>query len=443
METGKKIQQPSDDPIVAARALKFRTAYSETEQYMRNVQQGLSWMQVTEAGFRNAMEMLVGNGNDGGIRQLCVSASSSDKTYSDRQAIAENIRSFADQIKSEMNITFAGRYLFSGYRTDQPPVYEKDNTENYRITQQFKVTDIERTFCFQKLVSTEEPTIEDITLLKLAYKDAGTLSAQMVNYSGVPPAIAVTSTSSTVATAYDPPAANEVKYIQDTGELLIGTGVETYMEQGDLEITYQKQNFKAGELNPLAYFTCTDLNTGLNYVMDHEYEYEVGVNTRLNVNSLAKDALTDKMYADLTLLQDLLAKVTISDRDALIDSIMTANPTMTREDAATEADDQITRENQNVSNLLHDRFNNMIGLIDKHMAQMSNEHTDLGSRMTRMEMIENRLMQDRTIYEELRSNNEDVDMVELSVYMSNTKAVYDASLMAGAKIIQLTLANFI
>lgn len=48
LATGKKIQVPSDDPVVAARALKLRTDVAEIEQYQRNVKDAQSWLETTE-----------------------------------------------------------------------------------------------------------------------------------------------------------------------------------------------------------------------------------------------------------------------------------------------------------------------------------------------------------------------------------------------------------
>ena len=49
LATGKKISVPSDDPVVAARALKLRTDVSQIEQYKKNVKDAMSWLEVTES----------------------------------------------------------------------------------------------------------------------------------------------------------------------------------------------------------------------------------------------------------------------------------------------------------------------------------------------------------------------------------------------------------
>ena len=49
IETTKKIQRPSDDPITAVRALRLRSTLNEITQYKdRNVKDAESWMNATK-----------------------------------------------------------------------------------------------------------------------------------------------------------------------------------------------------------------------------------------------------------------------------------------------------------------------------------------------------------------------------------------------------------
>lgn len=49
MATQKKITRPSDDPVVAIRALRLRTSVSElTQYYEKNAPDAESWLDVTD-----------------------------------------------------------------------------------------------------------------------------------------------------------------------------------------------------------------------------------------------------------------------------------------------------------------------------------------------------------------------------------------------------------
>ena len=52
--TQKKISTPSQDPIIATRALKLNTTYSEVSQYVgKNIPDALAWMSMTQSALDN------------------------------------------------------------------------------------------------------------------------------------------------------------------------------------------------------------------------------------------------------------------------------------------------------------------------------------------------------------------------------------------------------
>ena len=82
MTTQKKIIRPSDDPIIAIRALRLRSNLSELNQYYeRNIPDAQSWFEVTEGALKNMEDIL----RD--IYTKCVDASTDVKTQEDRAAI--------------------------------------------------------------------------------------------------------------------------------------------------------------------------------------------------------------------------------------------------------------------------------------------------------------------------------------------------------------------
>lgn len=114
LATGKKIAVPSDDPIVAARALKLRTDLAEVAQYKRNVEDAQSWMEITEDTIAKLGDVLQR------ARELAVDASNGTKTPDDLQKIREEIKQLREQVIHLANTTYAGRYIFSGFSTNKP-----------------------------------------------------------------------------------------------------------------------------------------------------------------------------------------------------------------------------------------------------------------------------------------------------------------------------------
>jgi len=67
----------------------------------------------------------------------------------------------------------------------------------------------------------------------------------------------------------------------------------------------------------------------------------------------------------------------------------------------------------------------------------------MGTRMSRLELIETRLTDDRVSYTKLLSENEDVDYMEAMMNLNIATSIYEASLNAGANIMKITLADYI
>ena len=113
LATGKKIQVPSDDPVVAARALKLRTDVAEIDQYKKNVRDAQSWLDMTEDSLANMGEVLQR------VRELTVKGSNGTNTTDDMQKINAEVKQLRTQLIQLGNATYAGRYIFSGYKTDK------------------------------------------------------------------------------------------------------------------------------------------------------------------------------------------------------------------------------------------------------------------------------------------------------------------------------------
>ena len=59
MATGKKINRPSDDPVVAIRALRLRTNVSQvTQYYEKNSPDAESWLKITEDALSTVSDVI-------------------------------------------------------------------------------------------------------------------------------------------------------------------------------------------------------------------------------------------------------------------------------------------------------------------------------------------------------------------------------------------------
>ncbi len=125
--TGKKFRVPSDNPIGASKSLKFHTDISKLEQYKRNAEDAMSWMTDTEAALGEIGEVLKR------AYELSIDvANGTKKAPEDLQKVKEEIDQLREHLIQIGNTTYAGRHIFSGYKTDKP-LLDEDGTYNIEL----------------------------------------------------------------------------------------------------------------------------------------------------------------------------------------------------------------------------------------------------------------------------------------------------------------------
>ena len=138
MSTQKKINRPSDDPVVAIRALRLRSSVTEvTQYYSKNIPDAESWLNVTEDALNNLTDILTD------MISQCTKGSNGDLTSSDREIILEQLKALSEEVYSTGDADYAGRYVFTGYRTDTSLSFTEEQTLRYDITEQIDNTALE------------------------------------------------------------------------------------------------------------------------------------------------------------------------------------------------------------------------------------------------------------------------------------------------------------
>ncbi len=138
MATQKKNTRPSDDPVVAIRALRLRGALSDVNQYHgQSVPDAQAWVSVTQDAISSTMDML------SSMRALCDQGANGTNTTSDREKIYQSLTGYRSQIYSNGNVTNAGRTVFTGFRTSEKLTFTEDTTADYRsIWDSFNASDV-------------------------------------------------------------------------------------------------------------------------------------------------------------------------------------------------------------------------------------------------------------------------------------------------------------
>lgn len=447
--SGKRISRPSENPMIAVRSLKLRTDLAELNQYFeKNIPDAKSWMDVTEAALVTANDLLTD------MHTQLVQGANDTLTTSDRNSIIENIKQMAAQFYQEGDSDYAGRYVFTGFKTDTSLLFDK-TTDNvsYSITQHFKPRDIEY------MSKVEAPSLVHSYRIKLAYSDITSMLEIRDKDGQVVQGITVESKPLSDTDVYNP-TGYTVHFIPETGELIFGEDVlDTMRQASDISVTYQKDSFKKDDLRPEHYFDCVktepsspnlklDMNDPNNKVIHYtksnqEIQYEVNFNQKLTVNTQAKDAFSHDIKR---LVEEL---VSVSDDVAITEERIREiegyleDPNFENKAGLERMLETLKVELGLKNKVLQDVFSKGLTRVSDQQERLNIAVSDLGSRYVRLELTESRLASQQIDFEELLSQNEDVDLVDTIIRYGAAETLYNASLSAAGQIVKTSLLDFI
>ena len=146
MTTQSKIVRPSDDPVVAIRALRLRSNVTTVTQYNdKNVRDADQWLTLTADAMKSVDEVLKD------LYKQCTTSANKYETADDLKILMSQMKKLTAEFYSCANVDYAGRFVFSGYRTDLPVTFTeedmkemKDHPVSYNIDESFGFQDISR-----------------------------------------------------------------------------------------------------------------------------------------------------------------------------------------------------------------------------------------------------------------------------------------------------------
>ncbi len=509
MSTEKKISKPSDDPVIAIRALRLRGNVTEvTQYYSKNIPDAESWLNVTEGALKNTSEVLKS------MIGQCTKGANGDLTSKEREIILEQLKALRDEVYSTADVDYAGRYVFAGYRTDTSISFPMAEEIDYTITQQLDNTAIDEvTFVkttkqsgggyvdIKNLNSTNYQSVDvlekevdevEVHRIRLNYKDLayddanpiiptiervgkdanGNITTEDLSATGVIGNIEVVH-SYDVPTAYELAAeaanSDKVYLIPETGELILGDSVYREMmsyqddvststiNEAEIRVTYQKSNWLKGDLRPEHYYACSSIDpaTGEEMVYNPTYlngtdvakqviEYDVGFNQTVRVNTRVDECFDPGIGREADDLINVLEDVqSLEDVVNKIDEMLAKETDETERATLTSRRKAANKALTLAKNKMQRMFEGGITAFQKYLNDNNLAITNCGTRSSKLELVENRMKEQKTTFETLKSENEDVDITEVIINLTSAELTYQAALMATGKIAQTTLLNFI
>lgn len=553
MTNQSKIVRPSDDPVVAIRALRLRSNVAAVKQYNeKNAKDAEQWLDLT-AGAMTTVDAVLTS-----LYEQSTETANKFNTSDDLRIHLSQMKQETAEFYTCANVDYAGRYVFSGYRTDLPVTFTTEDIKymekypiSYNISESFGYNDISRISYtnYDKLkekltgegkltypagvneTNSYEQTIKNDTLyrFRISYNALDSLGTETTDVNGntisaereltitMPDGMRLTVKANTnpdgtvkigddgnpdVATtavyangtAVDPdedevPAVKEfadqeeaykaisagsfegIAYIPSSGELVFSQAFyETNFSEevfdrsvAGLQVNYDKSSWQNGDINPVHYFKCieekvisepgiyppvmrrTAYNTQREQGRDQDIYYDVGYNQQIQVNTRADEIFTHNVQRDMDdfdhylkqfeAIEQLQKDLTEKLKDWPVDSDEYRDLSE-RIEGAKKAEVYI-REN------IHTKFENQITKYQKYMDESRVAMTDNATRLSRLELVRNRLTDQQATFKELQNDNEGIDITEVAVELTSSELTYSAALMATGKIMQTSLMNYI
>ena len=467
MATGSVLTRPSDDPVVAIRAMRLSTNVTKLEQYSKkNAEDAENWLSVTEEAIDSVTELLED------MYSQCDKAVNDEKNTSNYRAIIEKMKALRDEIYACGDADYAGRNLFTGYRTESRLSFLENTSIKYSIHEEFTLEDLEERSYLDTgdvmeysnaggFTSDEtDVVLSQYQRIRLSYQNLDQALPVDLAYNYTDPAtgtegvryVTFMPKSSTDAGAYEP-ADDEAFYLADTGELVLGKNA--VMELSGLPkdtvftVSYDKSSWEKGDLRPEHYFDCEAVDGDGNLITyqsgsKQDIYYDLGANQTLKVNTNANEVFFHDIGRDVDDLETMVNQL-----EKIDDIVTSLEKKIAGGLDGTELEDaqlQLAAA-QKAQDLKRDQiqklFSSTITSMQGYSDQVGIALTGVGTKGNRLDLIKNRLNSQRDTFKELLQENTQKDIEETTTELASVKLAYDAALSATAKILENSLMDYI
>lgn len=484
--SGQKITRPSDDPVIAIRALRLNSTMESLNQYYeKNIPDASAWFKSTETALTQTDTVITS------IREQLTTGASDDNTAEDRTNILENLTALRDQIYAAGNADYADRTVFTGYRTGEMLTFTEDTPNaEYEIIEpltQFDVESFDYVSGIQDVNNHSmdpyaEEDIENNTLyrIRLAYdnldlsklKTLESAGSLMLNYTTEGGSLAGTNIALKVASIKDANHATlDAVYqgtspgypclIAETGEILLGqTHFDVLSKAKSIEVEYPKTEWEKGDLRPEHYFNCKgpspvptengkivhfndDLKRG--ETNHQKIEYEIAFNQSITINTSAADVFMHDMGRDIDDLVRATSAVVEADEKIkkakeTLESFPEGSPDYKDAELILKA---ATKERDLLKNKMQKMFSAAIGSFSGYQETLNDEIARVGSMRARLKLTENRVSEQRQNFKELSDQNINIDLTEAAIDLTSAETALQAAQLAASKITQQSLLNYL
>jgi flagellar hook-associated protein 3 FlgL len=236
LASGRRINQPSDDPGGAALLSQIRDRGNQADSFLRSAGNVSGQLQMADSALSSVVEALqraISLGTEGGTGTI---------NDADRASIADEVVGLRDQLVSLANVSYQGRYVFAGTAETQPFVKDSNVPSGVRYAGDRGVNAVEIGNGFQIAVNQPGSDIFNAPGSDVFEAIQDLITGLQTN-SGIDSAVVA------VRKAYDYVAQKRVFYgnsIQQIG------GQQNYLKNEKLQLGQQEDTVAAADMAAVA-----------------------------------------------------------------------------------------------------------------------------------------------------------------------------------------------
>jgi flagellar hook-associated protein 3 FlgL len=191
VSSGKRVNQPSDDPFAASQASRIASVTSANDQYISNNDLLRNKLELTDSSLQ-AMNQSIDS-----AKSLAAQALSGTTTADSRVALATAVDGVINDVLSTAGTQFDGTYLFSGTQTNTEPFKQTGTTITFQGNSEASYSRLDRSTVIKTNITNQDlfagpPAIFDVlqslksaiasndtTALNASMKDLDTISSRI------------------------------------------------------------------------------------------------------------------------------------------------------------------------------------------------------------------------------------------------------------------------
>lgn len=124
LSSGRSINEPSDDPVGASRAITLQSTLDGLAGYEENAHDGVAWLNSANGALSSLNQLTTR------VHELILQASNGIDSQSDLNNIAAEVEQITESVKQTADGQYAGQYIFSGTATATAP-YQQGANDSY------------------------------------------------------------------------------------------------------------------------------------------------------------------------------------------------------------------------------------------------------------------------------------------------------------------------